>query len=333
MNSLATQHGTGNKKALSTALGQMSGDDVEAFVSMLGLDYDSIETAINASDRGPKTKVQYVRTLNSMRDASGQPAVNLFDFSQVQTALSEMSDTRKRYLSTIIRQHVQTAKAQLQSMTRPDNYLVIASITNRLSALDQPIRVKQSKGNKTHTWLSSAELVSICRSIDTSTLKGKRDLLTVLLCADCGLRRDEVSNLKYSDIVKTGDNYVLSIIGKGEKGRTVPLASHTKQLIDDIQSECKGVKALKKFDRHGNCKDGLSGHGIADVVKAHGKANGYPALMPHDLRRTFAMIRYDSGVAVAEISKLLGHASIATTERYLNVGVTELIGQEFISLV
>jgi integrase len=329
MNALATKQTT---KQLAIELGKMSGDDMETFITRLGTDYASIETAINSSDRGDKTKVQYIRTLNSLRDPNGDPAVNLFDYSEVQGTLAGMSDSRKRYLSTIIRQHVQTAKAKLQSMTRPENYLIVASITNRLSALDAPIKVKQSKGQKTHTWLTSTELVSICQAINTDSLKGKRDLLTVLLCGDCGLRRDEAANLKYSDVVKTGDNYVLSILGKGEKLRTVPLAKHTKRLIDEIQSEAAGRKVLKRFDRHGNVKDGLSGHGIADIVKSHGQAAGYPALMPHDLRRTFAMIRFDSKVPVAEISKLLGHASIATTERYLNVGVTELIGREFISL-
>ena len=43
----------------------------------------------------------------------------------------------------------------------------------------------------------------------------------------------------------------------------------------------------------------------------------------HDLRRTFASILYSKGVPLLTISKLLGHRSVQTTERYLNVKLEE----------
>jgi integrase/recombinase XerC len=55
------------------------------------------------------------------------------------------------------------------------------------------------------------------------------------------------------------------------------------------------------------------------VVRKRGALIGKPELDPHDLRRTYAQLGYEAGVPITQISKLLGHASVATTQRYLNL--------------
>ena len=42
---------------------------------------------------------------------------------------------------------------------------------------------------------------------------------------------------------------------------------------------------------------------------------GWPGLAPHDLRRTLAQIRLEVGASLPQISRLPGHASLATTQR------------------
>jgi len=54
-------------------------------------------------------------------------------------------------------------------------------------------------------------------------------------------------------------------------------------------------------------------------VRKHGALIGQPALAPHDLRRTYAQLGYQAGVPLTQISRLLGHASLTTTQRYLNL--------------
>ncbi len=46
---------------------------------------------------------------------------------------------------------------------------------------------------------------------------------------------------------------------------------------------------------------------------------GNPALQPHDLRRTYVEPGRRAGVPISQISKLLGHASIETTQECLNI--------------
>ena len=63
----------------------------------------------------------------------------------------------------------------------------------------------------------------------------------------------------------------------------------------------------------------LSAVGIFRIVRGAGEAIGKPALAPHDLRRTYVQLGYEAGVPITQISKLLGHANIGTTQRYLNL--------------
>jgi site-specific recombinase XerD len=60
----------------------------------------------------------------------------------------------------------------------------------------------------------------------------------------------------------------------------------------------------------------MSAQAIWDVVKEYSPV---PKLAPHDLRRTFAKLAHTAGAPVEQIQQSLGHASIATTERYLGV--------------
>ena len=55
------------------------------------------------------------------------------------------------------------------------------------------------------------------------------------------------------------------------------------------------------------------------IVRKHGAMIGLPELAAHDLRRTYAQLGYEAGVSITQISRLLGHASVATTQRYLNL--------------
>lgn len=62
----------------------------------------------------------------------------------------------------------------------------------------------------------------------------------------------------------------------------------------------------------------LSGVQIYRIVAGYDKQIN-KELGPHDLRRTYAQLGYQSGVPITQISKLLGHSNVATTQRYLNL--------------
>jgi len=57
------------------------------------------------------------------------------------------------------------------------------------------------------------------------------------------------------------------------------------------------------------------------LVNDYGKLIDHPTLAPHDLRRTFARVRYDAGMPLDQIKVLLGHSSLETTKRYLGISI------------
>jgi integrase/recombinase XerD len=69
------------------------------------------------------------------------------------------------------------------------------------------------------------------------------------------------------------------------------------------------------------------------IVRKYGSMIDMPKLSPHDLRRTYAQVGNDAGVPITQIKELLGHASVATTQRYLNLALDlETTASDFIPL-
>lgn len=60
--------------------------------------------------------------------------------------------------------------------------------------------------------------------------------------------------------------------------------------------------------------DPKTGNIDANIVQKRGKMIGKPELQPHDLRRTHAELGRRAGVSIEQISKLLGHSTIKTTQ-------------------
>ena len=69
------------------------------------------------------------------------------------------------------------------------------------------------------------------------------------------------------------------------------------------------------------------------IVRRYGKMIDTPELSPHDLRRTYAHLGYDAGVPITQIKELLGHASVATTQKYLDLSLDlENTASDFVPL-
>ena len=183
-------------------------------------------------------------------------------------------------------------------------------------------RVKgvKSAGVRVGNWLTKDQAEFLINSTDKTTLKGLRDRAILAVMIGGGLRRSEVSGLTFDHIQQREGRWVIAdLIGKGNRIRTVPIASWVKVAIDQW-TETANINSGRLF-RSINHGDNLSGdsmtsQAIQDVVKLYADKCGY-GLSAHDLRRTHAKLARKGGADIMQIQLSLGHASLKTTERYL----------------
>jgi len=142
--------------------------------------------------------------------------------------------------------------------------------------------------------------------------------LIVIALYSLGLRISELTNLRLVDISK---NWV-RVIGKGNKMRDVPLIEPLKNLIDDYV-ELNSPK-LYLFE---NKSQKLSENSLRYRLTLLFNKIGVK-VTPHQLRHSYATELLNSGARIADVSELLGHSSMSTTQVYTKLG-TQLKMQNY----
>jgi integrase/recombinase XerC len=129
-----------------------------------------------------------------------------------------------------------------------------------------------------------------------------------------GLRRGEVARVHTRDLLEGADGALLLVHGKGDKERVVPIAD---ELGESIRHGAAGHTA-------GASRDGwLFPNGAGGHLTPWHVGNLVVRVLPdnwtmHTLRHRFASRAYRGTRNLRAVQKLLGHESIATTERYVN---------------
>jgi integrase len=196
----------------------------------------------------------------------------------------------------------------------------------------------RQQGTRIGNWLTRAQAKEILRVPDRDTLKGKRDYVILALLIACALRRQELANLRLSDLQQREGRWVLAdLVGKGKRIRTVAVPRWVKQGMDEWV-EAAGIgegRLLRAIHKGGRVYgEGLSDWAVWSVVEASAAEMGIENLGAHDLRRTCAKLCRSRGGDLEQIKFLLGHSSIQTTERYLGttqdlqVAVNDNLGLE-----
>ncbi len=271
----------------------------------------------------PSTKNQYIKAIENFL-ATGESLTD--PQALTEYALTVGSSTRS-FLAAAVSRMAQELEQLAKGSARPENIAVIQAAVFRTQALQNAIKIQQPKGEKAHTWLAYHEaerLLEACyrrpsgkKEFEIYTL---RDRLAVGLMMAAGLRREEAASLQFTDIIKQDKRYVLNVTGKGAKSRVVPISTKLAEAIIDWQFliDTEGL-ILRSLGRNKEPGDSISATGLYNIVQKRGRMIGKPELQPHDLRRTYAELGRRAGVTISQISKLLGHSSIETTQDYLNI--------------
>lgn len=176
--------------------------------------------------------------------------------------------------------------------------------------------------------LSPGQVDRLLAAPDPRTAVGRRDRAVLELLYATGCRASEVSAMRLTD-VHLGEAFC-TCRGKGDKERVVPLgkraiaalAAWFEHTRGQFAARAGGQPAWAVLSSRGNR---LSRMRIWELVQEHAAAAGIPpGIGPHTLRHSFATHLVAGGVDLRHVQEMLGHASIATTQRYTHVDAGRL---------
>lgn len=130
-----------------------------------------------------------------------------------------------------------------------------------------------------------------------------------------GLRVSEICGLKWRDLTARDAAGQATVFGKGGKTRVVLLSANTWRVVQTIRDEADPDEPVFRSRKGGH----LDPSAVWRVVKAAAARAGLPAdVSPHWLRHAHASHSLDRGAPLSLVKDTLGHASVATTGRYLH---------------
>lgn len=174
-------------------------------------------------------------------------------------------------------------------------------------------------------YLERDEVRHIFEHIDPAHRMGRRDEAALRLLYNTGARAHELVSLDVNDVRFTRP-YFAHIRGKGYKERTCPLWPETIKVLRTYL-EIRGLNPGDRLPLLVNAKGSrLSRFGLRHMIttRVAAAAKSCQTLLtrkvgPHTFRHTTAMHLLQSGVDLNMIRSWLGHSSIETTHRYVEI--------------
>ena len=184
---------------------------------------------------------------------------------------------------------------------------------------------RQKKEIKLPKFLTEQEINSML-SVN-SKFKNKiqmRNQLILEMLYSTGMRVSELCSLQLSSVnisKNNNDNYFfLTIKGKGQKERIVPIRKNVLQLLEDYIKITKKNKQKYLFQSNGK-NNFITRRTILNIIKQTATLAGldFTKISPHTIRHSFATHLLQKGLDIREIQELLGHSSIDTTSIYAKI--------------
>lgn len=165
------------------------------------------------------------------------------------------------------------------------------------------------------------EVTRLIKAFKGSLFLDVRNSLIMVMLFDTGIRNSEMCNLKLEDI---RDTYI-QIVGKGKKTRYVPITPIVnKALIRYLRVRESYVKDKISYQTEylflSQKGKKLTVEALEHILRQAGEkaaVRDHIRVRPHTCRHYYAQSQLKNGCDLYTVSKLLGHARVDTTKRYL----------------
>jgi site-specific recombinase XerD len=174
-------------------------------------------------------------------------------------------------------------------------------------------------------FLTGEEMKILLSMPAPSTSKGLRDMVLMSLLYDSAARVQEIIDLKVKDL-HLDKIVVITLHGKGQKTRCVPITEKTKKLLEShlrYSSSNNGVSSGEQYVFLNQKKHQLTRWGISYILKKYvglaSLCDGFNvrfSITPHVFRHSKSVHLLQSGVNLIYIRDFLGHSDCSTTQIY-----------------
>jgi integrase/recombinase XerD len=244
--------------------------------------------------RAKRTQEEYLRDVTAALRWLGDPPLETLALSDLQRYQSHLFEVRHLKDSSV-RRKVAALRSLLKFATE-QNYLP----RNPAVALRSP----KDTSSIHERILSRAQV----QAIIAHGAPGKHHAALRLLYAT-GARASELCGILWKDCLPRPDGgAVVRLLGKGSKWRSVQVSPAVWSEVEVLR--CGALDNALAFN--------LNRRQLHDIFKAAAVAAGCPDASCHWFRHSLASHLIEAGMPLPKVRDLLGHSSIAVTDRYLH---------------
>lgn len=181
-------------------------------------------------------------------------------------------------------------------------------------------QLKVAKQNTTD-WLERYQVKAIFNAIESRKMpehKRIKDRAIIMVLVNCGLRLQELCDVKMSDI--DWDKNIMKVVGKGDKYRIVPFNPGTKKALQRWL-QYRDVDTPYLF--HTERSDFMTTRAVQHMIKGLNDELNF-AFKPHQLRHTALKRVADVTGRIESVAEFAGHDSIETSRRYITPSMKEI---------
>ena len=270
------------------------------------------------------------------------------DVSQIKTADLRiwLADIASGCSKTTMRRKISSVKTFFAYLYSHDmvgsNPAAELSAPKTASALPSILTVDQA----------STMLEFISKEIEAEKAAEKSSLKLAILLRDravtellyaSGIRVEELVNLTFEDF--DFSSRTVRVTGKGDKQRVVPFGVRACEAVEEWiekgrselqnsqrnsqrnpQNKTRGCSYLSgRYVFLGVRGSRINQRQVRQAVHSLARRAGVPDISPHDLRHSAATHLLSGGADLREVQEMLGHSSLATTQRYTHVSVERML--------
>ena len=297
-------------------------DAIRAFVRYLDIERGASPTTIRSYHSDLRQFMTFLKSVNPDPQTSHTPAS--VDIVTIRSYLKWL-DEKNEKKSSLARK-----LATLKSFYR---YLTHEGWTNTNPAAQ--IRSPR-QGQRLPKVLTKDEASALMDAPENHRRTAVRDRAILETLYSTGARVSELVGLDWDDL-DLGSG-IARLRGKGKKERIVPIGDVAIQAIEDYRNHTASKKSTAGHVRpssRGRTADNslfknnrggrLTSRSVERIVKKFSQPLPNGAVSPHTLRHSFATHLLDEGADLRVIQELLGHESLATTQKYTQVATDRLM--------